>query len=69
MFHRPRARVIHGHARRTPGPAVARARRLDLEHDRPRRIDQYIDYFGGGCERRWSLGWTQNPIGNGHDVA
>jgi hypothetical protein len=30
---------------------VARAHPLDIERDRPKRIDQYIDYFGGGTGR------------------
>lgn len=28
--------------------AIARAHLLDLEADRPKRIDQYLDYFGEG---------------------
>lgn len=37
------AEQAEGHA-----SATARAHPRDVERDRPKRIDQYIDYFGGG---------------------
>ena len=30
--------------------AIARALLLEIEVDRPKRIDQYLDYFGSGEE-------------------
>ena len=35
-------------AKRNASLAVARAYLLDIEVDRPKRIDEYIDYFGDG---------------------
>jgi hypothetical protein len=47
MPRRPNAPVSSQQAGRTVSAAIARARLLDIERDRPKRIDQYIDYFGG----------------------
>ncbi len=49
MSRRPSAPVRPEEAERTASPAIARTDRLDVEVDRPKRIDQYLDYFG---ERR-----------------
>lgn len=39
-------------ARPNASAAIARAHLLDIEVDRPKRIDQYIDYFGAGGQGR-----------------
>ena len=39
-------------ARRNAGTEIARALLLEIEVDRPKRIDQYLDYFGSGGESR-----------------
>ena len=39
-------------AKRNASAAVARSYLLDIEVDRPKRIDQYLDYFGSGGETR-----------------
>jgi hypothetical protein len=46
--------------------AIARARLLDVEVERPKRIDQYIDYFGSGG--KGGRGVDQSPIGREDDV-
>jgi hypothetical protein len=48
MPHRPSAPVGTEQAGQNVSAAIARARLLDIELDRPKRIDQYIDYFGDG---------------------
>jgi hypothetical protein len=46
MSHRPFDAVSLEEARRSA--AIVRAHLLDVEADRPKRIDQYLDYFGEG---------------------
>jgi hypothetical protein len=48
MSHRPVAAVSSEEARRNASAAIARAQLLDVDADRPKRIDQYLDYFGEG---------------------
>ena len=48
MPREPSAPVRRDQAKRNASPAVARAYPLDV--DRPKRIDQYLDYFGSGEE-------------------
>ena len=48
MPRRPSAPVSSEQAGRNVSAAVTRARLLDIALDCPKRIDQYIDYFGGG---------------------
>jgi hypothetical protein len=70
MSHRPSARVSPEPTGRNTSGAGARAHLLDVELERPKRIDRYIDYFGGGksdgvCQgaprhsRAPSVGWTK----------
>ena len=54
MSHRPSALVSPEQAEGNAS-AIARAHPLDIERDRPKRIDQYIDYFGGGGKGMPSL--------------
>lgn len=51
MSRRPVIAVSSEQARRNASAAIARAHLLDVEADRPKRIDQYLDYFGGGASR------------------
>ena len=37
-------------ARRNASAEISRALLLEIEVDRPKRIDQYLDYFGSGEE-------------------
>ena len=39
-------------ARRNARAEISRALLLEIEVDRPKRIDQYLDYFGSGGESR-----------------
>jgi len=48
MSRPPVTAVSPEEARRNASAAIARAQLLDVEADRPKRIDQYLDYFGGG---------------------
>ena len=49
MTRQPSAPDSPDPVRRNASEAVsARPRLLDIERDRPKRIDQYIDYFGSG---------------------
>jgi hypothetical protein len=50
MSRRPSAPVSPEEAKRDDSPAIARAHLPDVEVDRPKRIDQYLDYFGSGGE-------------------
>jgi hypothetical protein len=50
MSRQPAAAVSPEESRRNASAAIARAQLLDVEADRPKRIDQYLDYFGGGGE-------------------
>jgi hypothetical protein len=50
MSRRPSAPVSSEQARQDASAAIARAHLLDIEVDRPKRIDQYVDYFGSGRE-------------------
>ena len=52
MSRQPSAPVRPEEAERNASPAIARTYLLDVEVDRPKRIDQYLDYFGSGGERR-----------------
>ena len=52
MSRRPSALVTPEQTGGDSNAAVARARLLDIELDRRKRIDQYIDYFGDGGTRR-----------------
>lgn len=36
---------------RSPLVRIARAHLLAIDVDRPKRVDEYIDYFGGGGPR------------------
>jgi hypothetical protein len=41
---------------RNASAAIARAQLLDVDADRPKRIDQYVDYFGeSGLSRRGEI--------------
>jgi len=51
MSRQPSALVNPQQSRRNASAAIARAHLLDIDVDRPKRIDQYLDYFGGGGER------------------
>jgi hypothetical protein len=52
MPRRPSPPASSDQARQDMSAATARPHLLDTEFDRPRRIDQYIDYFGsGGTDR------------------
>lgn len=44
----PSDSVSSAQAGRNVSAASPRAHLLDIQHDRPKRIDQYIDYFGDG---------------------
>jgi len=46
MSHRPVTAVSPEEAGRNASAAIARAQLLDVDADRPKRIDQYLDYFG-----------------------
>lgn len=48
MSRGPSAPVSSDQAGRTVSAAITRADLLDIERDRPKRIDRYIDYFGVG---------------------
>ena len=48
MSRRPSAPNSPEQTSRNASPAIARADLLDVEVERPKRIDQYIDYFGSG---------------------
>jgi hypothetical protein len=50
MPHRPVIAICSEQARGNTSAAIARAHLLDIEVDRPKRIDQYLDYFGSGGE-------------------
>jgi hypothetical protein len=50
MSHRPVTAVAREENGRNASAAIARAQLLPVEADRPKRIDQYLDYFGGGGE-------------------
>jgi hypothetical protein len=50
MSRPPNALVSPEQARRNASAAIARALLLDVDIDRPKRIDQYLDYFGSGGE-------------------
>ena len=50
MSRRPSAVVSSEEAKRNASAAIARALPLEIQVDRPRRIDQYLDYFGSGEE-------------------
>jgi len=56
MSHRPVTVVSPEEARRNASAAIARAQLLDVDADRPKRIDQYLDYFGeSGLSRRGEI--------------
>jgi hypothetical protein len=46
VSHRPVQTVSPEHAGRNASAAIALAQLLPVEADRPKRIDQYLDYFG-----------------------
>ena len=46
MSHRPVTALSPEEAGRNASAAIARAQLLDVDADRPKRIDQYLDYFG-----------------------
>jgi hypothetical protein len=46
MPHRPVTAVSPEQARRNASAAIALAQLLPVEADRPKRIDQYLDFFG-----------------------
>jgi hypothetical protein len=48
MSRQPSAPGSPEQAKRNESVAVARAYLLDIEVGRPKRIDEYIDYFGDG---------------------
>lgn len=48
MSRRPSTFVSSEQAGGNVSAAIARAHLLDVELDRPKRIDRYIDYFGDG---------------------
>ena len=50
MSRQPATTVSPEQTRQNASVAIARAQLLDVEADRPKRIDQYLDYFGGGGE-------------------
>jgi len=50
MSRQPRAPVSLEEAKRSASPTPAHAYLLDVDGDRPKRIDQYLDYFGSGEE-------------------
>jgi hypothetical protein len=50
MSQRPVTAVSPEQVRRNASAAIARPQLLDVEADRPKRIDQYLDYLGGGGE-------------------
>lgn len=50
MSRRPASNVSPEQSERDASEAIARAQLLPVEADRPKRIDQYLDYFGGGGE-------------------
>ncbi|HMH51473.1 MAG TPA: hypothetical protein VK548_14645 [Candidatus Acidoferrum sp.] len=50
MSHQPATAVSPEQARQNASAAIALAQLLPVEADRPKRIDQYLDYFGGGGE-------------------
>jgi hypothetical protein len=52
MSRQPSAPVSPEQAKRNTSVAVARGYLLDIAVDRPKRIDQYLDYFGSGGETR-----------------
>ena len=65
-------------ARPNARAAVARALLLEIEADRPKRIDQYLDYFGSGGESgrtdrvrdgRHAVSMDQGPLGSGDGVS
>jgi hypothetical protein len=52
MSRQPSAPVRAEEAERSASPAIAPTYLLDVDVDRPKRIDQYLDYFGSGGESR-----------------
>lgn len=52
MTRRPSALVTPEQTRQDASAAIARAQLPAIERDRPKRIDQFIDYFGSGGNRR-----------------
>jgi hypothetical protein len=50
MSRRPVSAVSPEESRRNASAAIARAQLLDIDADRPKRIDQYLDFFGDGGE-------------------
>lgn len=81
MSRRSSAPVSSEQAGRNVSPAIVRAYPLDTELDRPKRIDQYIDYFGAGEWKpsgalrdrsgvKGDGGWVDlGPIGSGDVIA
>jgi hypothetical protein len=52
MSDRPVTPVSPEEARRNASATTALSQLLDVDADRPKRIDQYLDYFGeGGLSR------------------
>lgn len=52
MSRQPNALASPEQAKGDERAAVARAYLLDVDVDRPKWIDQYLDYFGSGEESR-----------------
>jgi hypothetical protein len=52
---RPASPPSAGQSTQSASPDVARAPLFAVQVDRDRRIDRYIDYFGGGAERAVSM--------------
>jgi hypothetical protein len=52
MSRRPLTHLSADESRRSTSAASVRAHLFDVDVDRPKRIDHYIDYFGHGGARR-----------------
>ena len=50
MSRQPATAVSPEQASRNASAAIARAQLLDVEADRPKWIDRYLDFFGDGGE-------------------
>lgn len=54
MSRQPNALGSPEQYRRSASAAIAHAHLLDVDVDRPKRIDQYLDYFGDGGKSGFS---------------
>ena len=62
MSRRPVTHLTVEQSRRSASAAIARAHLFAVDVDAPKRIDHYIDYFGGGGSVRRSV-VTPDPCG------